>query len=86
MVAGRKRVVAVVLSNVTVVARVVLLLDRSLRHTSLTNVQPKRRGIDVAVTPEKEGREDGLGKKVEHTVEDSLAVSRDDVAALAETP
>ena len=52
----------------------------------VANVQAEPGGIDVAVAPEEEGAEDGLGEDVEDAVEDGLGVRGDDVAALAETP
>lgn len=52
----------------------------------VANVQAEPGGVDVAVAPEEERTEDGLGHDVEDTVEDGLGVGGDDVAALAETP
>ena len=43
-------------------------------------------GVDVAVAPDQQSAENRLGKQVEDTVEVSLAVGRDDIATLAETP
>lgn len=39
-------------------------------------------GVDVAMAPEEESTEDGLGHDVENTVEDGLGVGRDNVATL----
>lgn len=46
--------------------------------------QPGR--VDVAVTPEEEGAEDGLGQDIQDTVEDGFRVRSDDVSTLTETP
>ena len=42
--------------------------------------------VDVAVAPDEESTEAGLGDEVKDGVEDGLGVGRDDVATLAETP
>merc|ERR1712137_287546 len=42
--------------------------------------------IDVAVAPDEESTEAGLGDEVKDGVEDGLGVGRDDIATLAETP
>lgn len=52
----------------------------------VADVDAEAVGVDVAVTPEEEGTEDGLGQDVENAVEDGLGVGGDDVAALAQAP
>jgi len=42
--------------------------------------------VDVAVAPDDEGSENGLGEEVEDTVEDGLRVGSDDVTSLGYTP
>ena len=42
--------------------------------------------VDVLVTPEEEGTEDGLGHDIEHAIEGGFGVGRDDVASFRETP
>lgn len=42
--------------------------------------------VDVAVTEQEEGTENGLGEQVKDTVEDSLGVRGDKVTTLANTP
>lgn len=43
-------------------------------------------GVNIAVAPQEERAEDGLGHDVEDAVEDGFGVGRDDVAALGEAP
>lgn len=42
--------------------------------------------VNISVTKKKQGTEDGLGKNIENTVEDSFGVGSNDVATLRHTP
>ena len=59
-------------------AVVVLLVKTRSRNAwnfiVVANVQPESGRVDVAVTPQEEDPEDGLGHDVEDTVEDSFRV------------
>lgn len=50
------------------------------------DVKTESGGLDVAMAPQEESTEDGLGHDVEDTVEDGFGIGGDDVAALAEAP
>jgi len=63
----------------TLVVEVVLLVV-------VVDVKAHTGGVDVAVTEDEHGAEDGLREQVQDSVKDSLTVAADDVAALAETP
>lgn len=52
----------------------------------VVNVKAKSGRVDVAVAPDEESAEDGLGENVEDTIKDSLGVGRDVVTTLAKTP
>ena len=52
----------------------------------VADVEAETGDVDVAVAPDEEGAEDGLGHDVEDAVEDSLGVGGDDVAALGQAP
>ena len=52
----------------------------------VADVDAQARGVDVAVAPEKERSETGLGQDVQDTVESSLGVGSNDVATLGESP
>ena len=50
------------------------------------DMETEARGVNIAMTPEQKSAKDGLGEEVQNTVEDSLGVWGDDIAALADTP
>lgn len=50
------------------------------------DMETESRGVNIAMTPEQKSAKDGLGEEVQNTVEDSLGIWCDDVAALADAP
>jgi hypothetical protein len=52
----------------------------------IPNVQAELLKLDVAVAPDQERAEDGLGEEVKNTVEYSFAVRRNDITTLTDTP
>ncbi len=52
----------------------------------VADAKSEPRGIDLAVAPEEQGAEDGLGEHVEDGVEGRLGVGRDEVAAFGNAP
>lgn len=56
-----------------------LLLEHSV-VVVVADLEAETRGVNVAVAPEEEGTEDGLGEEVEDAVEDGFAVGSNDVA------
>ena len=61
-------------------------VDGSILFGVIGDGKTEAGGVDVAVAPDQQSAENRLGKQVEDTVEVSLAVGRDDIATLAETP
>jgi hypothetical protein len=55
-------------------------------YSWLTYVKAKARDVDVAVAPDEESAEDGLGEDVKNAVEDSFRVGGDNIAALGQAP
>lgn len=56
-----------------------LLLEHSV-VVVVADLEAEASWVDVAVAPEEEGTEDGLGEEVEDAVEDGFAIGGDDVA------
>ena len=52
----------------------------------LVDDETKLRGIDVSMSPNEKCPKDGLSKDIEDTVEDRLAVWRDDISTLRKSP
>lgn len=69
-----------------VVTSDVLLPHMTWMFVIIADVEAKSGGFNVAVAPEKESPEDGLGHEVKDTVEDTLGIRRNDIATLAEAP
>jgi hypothetical protein len=63
-----------------------LVLNGRVLLVVVVDVKTETGRVNTAVTPDEKGTKDRLGDQVENTVEDSLRVSRDDVATLTDTP
>jgi hypothetical protein len=59
---------------------------RWTNHAWLTDIETKASNVDVAVAPDEKSAEDGLGKDIEDTVEDSFRVRGDNVPTLGQAP
>ena len=80
---SRRRAVVRRVNNIlTIVGSSVLgalLLEHSV-VVVVADLEAEASWVDVAVAPEEEGTEDGLGEEVEDAVEDGFAIGGDDVA------
>jgi hypothetical protein len=71
---------------VTYAYRTALLLVDECITIVILDGKAKTSRVNVPVSPDEEGTEDGLRQKVQHTVENSLRVGGDEVASLADAP
>lgn len=72
-------------SNVSVISFVAA--NRAvLGLAGLADVQSQSGGINVPVSPKQEETETGLGEDIQDTIEDSLRIGMDKVAALRDAP
>lgn len=69
-------------SGVTVGDARVLLVDDWVFSTVVVNGEAELRWGNVAVAPDEESTEQGLGEQIQNTVKDSLGVGCDDVTTL----
>lgn len=60
--------------------------DRGWVVTIVAHAKTEASRIDVAMTPEEQGAEDGLSQEIEDAVEDGLRVWSDDIASFADSP
>jgi hypothetical protein len=54
--------------------------------SDISQSQSQTSRVDIAVTPEKQGAEDGLCKEIKNAVEDGLGIGGDDVGTLTNAP
>jgi hypothetical protein len=81
-ISARRDTVAARISSIAVL----LGSDRVGMVLRVLEVQAESCKVNVAVTPDEQSTKSGLGKNIENTIEDSLAVGADDIAALGQTP
>ena len=74
-------------SGITVVARSSnLVLNSRILLVVVVDVEAKTSRVDAAVAPDEEGAKDRLGKDVENTIKDGLAVRSNDITAFRNSP
>ena len=70
----------------TVALRDSLVLLHDILLVVVVDVDTETSWVDVLVAKDEKSTENWLGEQIKDTVEDGLAVGRDDIATLAETP